>query len=438
MSRRSRSAEETALLRKAAKYLPGGSTGNMFYDAGDALIIREGRGSKLYDYSGNEYVDYLMSVGTMLIGHAHPSVVRAVAEALAGGSNFFATNGAAVELAEEVVRAIPGADKIRFTCSGAEATFYAMRIARAYRKRDKIVKFEGAYHGNNDYSMMSFDPNPLQPYPTAVRSTAGIPKVLEGEMLICPYNDLETTAAIIEKHRDEIGGVIVEPVQRIYPPKSGFLEGLREITKHYDIPLIFDEVVTGFRWAYGGAQEYFGVTADLVALGKTLGGGFPLGAVCGREDIMSVLDPKAKSSGSFVMQSMTLGGNRIAAIAGLATLRELKKEGTYTRLFAAGNRLKSDLSRIVKDLKIRGVVVGDPPCFDVLLGIDGEVTDYRSNMKFDQAMTQRYKHHMLEAGVLKYDTKIYLSTVHSDEDLKRTTEAMAYALERAAALERAV
>ncbi|MGH6954552.1 MAG: aspartate aminotransferase family protein, partial [Alphaproteobacteria bacterium] len=430
-TRKARSSEEAALLEKAARYLPGASTGNMYYDAADAFVIKEGRGSKLYDYSGNEYIDYLMSVGTMLVGHANPRVVEAVAEALAGGSNFYIMNGAAVELAEEIAKAVPGAEKVRFMCSGAEATFYAMRIARAYRGRDKIVKFEGAYHGNNDYSMMSFDPNPPREFPLATRSTAGIPKVLEGEVLVCPFNDIPTTSAIIEKHHDQIAGVIVEPVQRIYPPKPGFLEGLREVTRHYGIPLIFDEIVTGFRWAYGGAQEYFGVRADLVALGKTLGGGYPIGAVCGREEIMRVLDPASKAEGSYVFQSMTLGGNRIAAVAGLATLRELRREGTYPRLFAMGAKLKSELARLVKDLNVPGVVCGDPPCFDVLFGLEEEPTDYRSSMKLDVKMTQRFKRHLLEAGVFKYDTKLYLSTAHSTEDLDRTIEAMAYALDRA-------
>ena len=251
-------------------------------------------------------------------------------------------------------------------------------------------------------------------------------------MLICPYNDIETTSAIIEVHHDDVAAVITEPVQRIYPPKPGFLQDLRDVCTQFEVPLIFDEVVTGFRWGYGGAQEYYGVTADLVALGKTLGGGYPLSAVCGREDIMSVFVPETAPEGSHVFQSMTLGGNRIAAIAGLATLKELKKPGTYDKLWAMGGRLKGELDRIVTDLQLPGVVVGDPVCFDVLLGLRGEVTDYRSSMNLDPQMTQHFRNHMLRAGVLKYDTKMYISTAHTDEDLDRTIEAMEYVLEQTA------
>ncbi|MFQ5874471.1 MAG: aspartate aminotransferase family protein, partial [Dehalococcoidia bacterium] len=322
-ARKGKGTEENVLLEKAAKYLPGASTGNMYYEPEDALVIKEGRGSKVYDFSGNEYIDYLLGSGPMLIGHAHPSVVAAVQEALSRGSTYFSTNGAAIELAEEIVKAVPCADKIRFVSSGSEATFYAMKAARAYRKRDKIVKFEGAYHGTNDYAMMSVFTTEPRDYPVATPDSAGIPRVLEGEVLICPYNDIETTSAILERHHDEIGGVIVEPAQRILCPKPGFLEGLREITSHYQIPLIFDEVVSGFRWSYGGGQEYYGVTPDLTSLGKAVGGGYPLAAVCGREEVMRVFDPAVKEEGSFVPGVGTLSGNPIASTAGLATLGEL-------------------------------------------------------------------------------------------------------------------
>ena len=246
-SRKPRTAEEDAILAKAAKYLPGASTGNVYYKAEEALIIKEARGSKVFDYSGNEYIDYLLGSGPMLIGHAHPGVGAGESEGIIRGGTCFSTNSAAVDVAEEIVSAVPCADMVRFVSSGSEATYFALKVARAYRKRDKIVKFEGGYHGTNDYALMSVTPTSLKDFPQATADSAGIPKVLEGEVLVCPYNDLETTTAIIEKHHDEIGGVIVEPFQPIIPPRPGFLEGLRERTSQYQIPLLFDAVGMGPR-----------------------------------------------------------------------------------------------------------------------------------------------------------------------------------------------
>lgn len=429
-SRKPRVAEEEELLAKAAKYLPGASTGNVHQNPEDAFLIKEAKGSKIYDYSGNEYIDYLIGSGPMLIGHAHPSVVAAVREAVTKGSTYFTTNGAAVELAEEIVNAVPCAEKLMFLSSGSEATFAAMKAARAFRRRDKIVKFEGAFHGTNDYAMMTVTTTATKEYPQATRDSAGIPEVLEGEVLICPYNDIETTSAIIEDYHDEIGGVIVEPAQRILQPKPGFLEGLREITSHYQIPLIFDEVVSGFRWSYGGAQQYYGVTPDLTTLGKAAAGGYPLSAVVGREEIMRVFDPIVKEEGSFVPAIGTLSGNPIAATAGLATLKELKKPGTYDRLFATGNRIKSEFSRLLNELEIPGVVTGEAPCFDVYFGLE-EVSDYRSTLDADGQMLERFNRAMLENGVLKGGQKFYISTAHSTEDVDKTIEAIADSLEKA-------
>jgi glutamate-1-semialdehyde 2,1-aminomutase len=431
MSRRPKSSEEINLLEKAAKYFPGASTGNLYFNEEDSLIIKEGKGTRVYDYSGNEYIDYLLGSGPMILGHSHPAVLAAVEEALSRGSTYFTTNGAAVELAEEIVDAVPCAEKIRFFSSGSEATFNAMRVARAYRKRDKIVKFEGGYHGISDYAEMSSSPLHLKDFPIPTPDSAGIPKVLEGEMLICPYNDIETTSAIIERHQDEIGGVIVEPHQRIIPPKPGFLEGLREVTSHYHIPLIFDEIVTGFRWSYGGAQEYYGVTPDLTALGKAIGGGYAISAIVGKEEMMRVYDPIVKEEGSFVPGVGTLNGNPIATTAGLATLKELKKPGTYDRIFATGDRIKSELSRLLKEMEIPGVVSGDSPNFDVYFGLEEAPVDHRSTLGHDRKMLERFNHHMLDSGVLKGDQKFYISAVHSKDDVDRTLEAMAYAMERA-------
>ena len=334
---------EQELLDKAAQYLPGGGSGNTNFPESLNFLVREGRGSRIWDVSGNEYVDWLMGSGPMVLGHAHPAVVAAVTEAVGQGSTFFTTNEKAVLLAEELVKAVPCADKVRFTTSGTDACFQCMRAARAYRKRDKILKFEGGFHGTSDYALMSFAPATAEEFPQAVADSGGIPKAIQDLMLVAPYNDLDTTFSIIEAHHDEMAAVIVEPVQRIIDPRPGFLQGLRDITRQYDIPLIFDEVVTGFRLAYGGAQEYFQVVPDLCSVGKIMGGGYPLAAVMGRDDIMAVYDRSLVSSDDYVNQIGTLNGNPIACAAGLATLAELRKEGAYERLRKVGGRVSQAL-----------------------------------------------------------------------------------------------
>src|SRR5918992_150289 len=277
-----RTSTEKELLEKAARYVPGGNTGNTNFPDSLRFLVKEGRGSHIWDVSGNEYIDWLMGSGPMVLGHAHPAVVEAVTEAVARGSTFFTTNEKAVLLAEELVKAVPCAEQVRFTTSGTDACFQAMRAARAYTGREKVLKFEGGFHGTSDYALMSVAPSAAEEFPQAEANSGGIPRVLQELMLIAPFNDLDTTTAIIEAHHNELAGVIVEPLQRVIAPQSGFLQGLREVTARYVIPLIFDEVVTGFRLAYGGAQERYGVTPDLCSVGKIMGGGYPLAAVMGR------------------------------------------------------------------------------------------------------------------------------------------------------------
>ena len=220
-----RSEQEKELLEKAARYLPGGGSGNTNFPESVNFLAREGRGSHIWDVSGNEYVDWLMGSGPMVLGHAHPAVVEAVTEAVAQGSTFFTTNEKAVLLAEELVNSVPCADKVRFTTSGTDACFQSMRAARAYRKREKVLKFEGGFHGTSDYALMSVTPSSAEEYPVAVPNSGGIPRAIQDLMLIAPFNDIETTTSIIEAHHDELAAVIVEPVQRIIAPRPGFLAG---------------------------------------------------------------------------------------------------------------------------------------------------------------------------------------------------------------------
>jgi glutamate-1-semialdehyde 2,1-aminomutase len=419
-----RSAREVELAAKAAKYLAGGTLGNM----ADDVILQSGRGSRVTDASGHEYIDYLLGSGPMLVGHAHPEVVAAVRDQLERGSTFFVNNEHAILLAEEISKAMPCAEKVRFCSTGTEASLYAMRAARAFRRREKILKFEGGFHGMNDYALMSMAPTALAPFPEPVAGSAGIPRAVAETMLIAPFNDLETSTALIEKHRDELAGVIVEPFQRLLPPRPGFLQGLRAVTRQHGIPLIFDEVVTSFRFAYGGAQEFYGVTPDLCSLGKAVGGGFPLTAVAGREEIMAHFDASLVEHERFLPQIGTLSGNPIATAAGLATVRILKRPGTYERMHAIGNRLKRALQQTCDDARLPARVVGEGVLFDVFF-TDGEITDYRSTLRADKAKLQRFVRLLRERGVFRGFSKFYLSIVHDERDVEDTVKAFASAID---------
>ena len=424
---RTRSARETELLERAKRRLPGGVLGTARYAADAAFIVKRGTGSKIYDVSGREYIDYVLASGPLILGHAHPAVVAAVREQLEGGSTYFMVNEPIIQLAEEICRAMPCAEQVRFTSTGSEATFFALRVARTFRKRDKILKFEGGYHGAHDYGMMSSAPRSPKAFPAPVPDSSGIPHSIEAEVLIAPYNDLGTVEGIIAAHADELAAVIVEPFQRLVPPQPGFLQGLREITRRHGVLLVFDEVVTGFRLAYGGAQEYYGVVPDLAAIGKIVGGGFPLAAVCGAEELMRPFDPQYDGTGDFISQSGTLNGNPIAAVAGLATLAELRKPGAYDTIHGTGKRLMAGLTELAQKAGLPAQVVGEPVVFDLLF-TDEPVVDYRSLQKADGARGKAFTTELIKRGVVKNSQKMYVSLVHSAEDVATTLQACEDAL----------
>ena len=418
-----RSPEELRLLEKAGQYLPGGNTGNLHFDAEHDFLVAGGRGSHCWDVSGNEYVDWLMGSGPMLLGHAHPHVVEAVIKTVEQGSTFFANNDKAVLLAEQLVEAVPCADKMRFTTSGTDACFQAMRIARAYTGKEKVLKFEGGYHGSSDYALMSVTPSASLEFPQSEANSGGIPKAIADLMLIAPFNDLATTEAIIQAHCDELAAVIVEPMQRIIAPRPGFLQGLRDITTRYNIPLIFDEVVTSFRLAYGGAQEFYGVTPDLCSVGKIMGGGYPLAAVLGRDEIMSVYDRSEVDSDTFVSQVGTLNGNPVACAAGLATLEVLRDDpDAYRRVHGSGAALRNAMTELCREHGIPVQSCGEDAVFDYCF-TDRPVNNYRDILSGDSAVMARLNAGLLEHGVLKGGQKYYPSAVHTDEDVERTIEA---------------
>jgi glutamate-1-semialdehyde 2,1-aminomutase len=421
--RQGRSPDEQRLLEKAKRYLPGGTLGNTRFADDVAFVVKAGKGSRVFDMSGNEYIDYLLGSGPMILGHAHPAVVAAVREYLERGSTYFTLNEPAIHLAEAICQAVPCAEKLRFCSTGSEATFFALRAARAFTKKDKILKFEGGYHGSHDYALMSSSPSVPKDFPQPVPDSAGIPRVLEEQVLIAPFNDLDTTSAIIERHHHELGGVIVEPFQRIITPRPGFLQGLREVTQRFAVALIFDEVVTGFRLAWGGAQEYYGVVPDLAAFGKIIGGGYPLSAVAGRAAIMEAFNPDREASGEFIAQTGTLNGNPVAAVAGLATLQQLQKEGTYRQLFSRGHELRQGLAELLKRFGVPGQVVGENPLFDVVF-TDEPVNDYRGVLTQNRELVRRFNAELLKRGILKGSSKMYMSVAHTSADVEQTLTAV--------------
>jgi glutamate-1-semialdehyde 2,1-aminomutase len=415
---------EQELLAKASQYLPGSSTGNTNYPDELKFLVREGKGGRVWDVTGNEYVDWLMGSGPMILGHAHPAVNEAVLEAVGRGSTFFTTNEQAVLLAEELVRAVPCAEQVRFTTSGTDACFQAMRVARAFTGKEKILKFEGGFHGTSDYAMMSVFASASTEFPQAEPNSGGIPSALNDLMLISQFNDLDMTAAIIDAHKDEIAAVIVEPMQRTLAPNAGFLAGLRKLTADAGVLLIFDEVVTGFRLAYGGAQEFYGVTPDLCSVGKIMGGGYALAAVMGRADVMSVYNRASVSADDYVDQIGTLNGNPIACAAGLATLAQLRQEGVYDRLQDVGGRLRRALAEACEEAGFQVQSVGEDAVFDIYFA-DHPVHNYRDGLAADAGLLARLNAGLLEKRIIKsWPQKFYPSIVHTDDDVDETIAAI--------------
>lgn len=422
------SQEEYAALRAVAEdVLPAGNFGNMASD----IVIRNGNGARVWDEGGKEYIDFLLGSGPMLLGHNHPEVNRAATEQISRGTTFFLNNRQGIKLAEAIKDAVPCADKVRFVSTGSEADAFAMRLVRAFTKKNKILKFEGAYHGMSDYGLMSLAPKQSLAFPTPEPDSAGIPPSVQAEMLVAPFNDLDFATDLIHQYRNELAGVIVEPLQRIISPKPGFLEGLRRITQELGIPLIFDEVVTGFRLSYGGAQEFYGITPDLCTLGKACGGGYPLAAIAGRADIMSCFDEE-EAKGRFVYQVGTLSGNPVASAAGLETLKILKRPGTYEHFFEMGRDLMDFLSEHLRSAGLPGQVVGIPPMFDVVFR-QGPIENYRDVQGANRWLTQRFNQLQRERGILKTAGKYYVSIVLTEEDIEFTKAVWASSLEQLSA-----
>lgn len=404
---------------RAAQVLPAAGFGN--FDPG--VIIRNGKGARVWDEDGNEFIDYLIGSGPMILGHGHPEVLETVQEHLADGMTFFANNARGIELAEVLVDAVPCAEQVRYVSTGGEADMYAMRLARAFTGRDKILKFEGGYHGMSGEALMSLAPGKLINFPQAVPDSAGIPEAVRDNMLIAPFNDADFVASLIEEHAGEIACVIVEPLQRLIPPAPGFLQALRDLTSKHGIILIFDEVVTGFRFAYGGAQEYYGVTPDLCTLGKIIGGGFPLAAIAGKKEIMDHFDKAIVGEKGFTYQVGTLSGNPVASVAGLKTLEILKRPGSYQTIRANGERLMAAFRTHLNAAGVPYQIVGEPFLFDVAF-TDKPVENYRDMFNADSGRAKSFNRSLRSSGILKPDSKLYAHLALTEADLVQTEAAL--------------
>ncbi|MEM7630986.1 MAG: aminotransferase class III-fold pyridoxal phosphate-dependent enzyme [Pseudomonadota bacterium] len=410
-------------IARAQTVLPAGGFGN--FDPG--IIIARGQGSRVWDEDGTEYVDYLIGSGPMLLGHGHPEVMEAVLEQLPRGLTFFANNALGIALAEAIVDAVPCAEQVRFVTSGGEADMYAMRLARAYTGRDKIIKCEGGYHGMSAEAQMSLAPGRQANFPQAVPDSAGIPQSVADAMLIAPFNDIDHIHGLLDAFEGEVAAIIVEPLQRVIPPAPGYLQALRDACTSRGVLLVFDEIVTGFRFAYGGAQDLYGVTPDIASLGKIIGGGFPLAATVASAEIMAHFDKAKVGPEGWLMQLGTLSGNPVAAAAGLKTMEVLRRSGAYDQLRRHGQRLMDMQSMALTAAGIPHRVVGDPTLFDIVF-TDREVRNYRDTQAADHAMNARYNAALRSHGIFKSPTKLYPSLALTEADFDRTEAAVTAAI----------
>lgn len=406
-------------IDRAKAILPAGGFGN--FDPG--IIIARGEGSHVWDEDGNEFIDYLIGSGPMLLGHGHPEVMEAVLQQLPKGMTFFANNALGIELAEEISNAVACAEQVRFVTSGGEADMYAIRLARAFTGRSKILKFEGGYHGMSAEAQMSLAPAEQVNFPLAVPDSAGIPDSVRDEMLIAPFNDIEFVRSLLAEHGTDIAAVIVEPLQRIIPAEEGYLAALKSECEAHGVLLIFDEIVTGFRLAYGGAQERYGVVPDICTLGKIIGGGFPLAAIGASRKIMDHFDKSKVGADKWLMQLGTLSGNPVAAAAGLKTMEVLRRDGAYDKLRNLGSQLMKMQSEALGAAGVAHKIIGDETLFDILF-TDAQIRNYRDTQRANTDMNARYNATLRENGIFKSPGKMYPSLALTKEDLANTRKAV--------------
>ncbi len=423
-----------ALFEEAKKYIPGGvnSPVRAFKSVGDVpRFIAKAKGSHIWDVDGNEYIDYVCSWGPMILGHAHPSVVEGIKEQAEKGTSYGAPTELEVELAKMIVDLVPSVEKVRMVNSGTEATMSAIRLARGYTGRNKVIKFEGGYHGHVDALLVKAGSG-LTTF--GVPTSPGIPEDFAKHTITVPFNDIDALKKVIDEVGDDVAAVIMEPVMAnagLIIPEPGFLEKVRELTADKGIVLIFDEVITGFRLSLGGAQEYFGITPDLSCFGKIIGGGLPVGAFGGKAEIMDYLAPEGP-----VYQAGTLSGNPLAMVAGIRTLRELQKPGVYDELRKKTEKLSEGLKEAAKSAGIYNKL-----CFKQIESISivyftpVDVKNYKDALTSNTEAYAKFFRKMLEQGVYLAPSQFevaFMSTAHTDEDIEKTVRAAEVAFKEVA------
>ncbi len=407
------------LFQIAENALPDAGLGSYSLANDIRLIYSHGQGSRMWDVEGREYIDYVGGAGALILGHSHPAVVEAMQAQVSRGAHMFGSlSDVSVVLAERLVKDIPCAEKIAYATTGSEATAYAMRLARAFTGREKIVKFEGAYHGNHDYAIVSTFPRETGHYPEGVADSDGQPQSTVATILVCPYNDLEILQRIVAEQGRDIAAIIAEGVQRIIPATPEFLEGIRRICSENDILFILDEVVTGFRLRYGGVQEWYGVKPDLATYGKVVGGGNSMSCVAGPAEIIDLTSPRRKGQPGFTYLNGTHHGNPVAATATLAMLDELSTPGTYDQLNTMTKELCRESQQVLDHYGIGALACHAGSLWQILF-LDQEPKNQSDILVSDQAAMRR-----LDAALIKQGQYVlpgvrrFVSAVHTVQDIQ--------------------
>jgi glutamate-1-semialdehyde 2,1-aminomutase len=425
-----KTTRSTKLFAEAQQVIPGGvnSPVRAFRSVGgDPRFIKKAKGARLYDVDDNTYIDYVLSWGPMILGHAAPPVIRAIKKAAGQGTSYGAPTELEVTLAKALRDAFPSMEQSRLVSSGTEAVMSAIRVARGFTKRDGILKFEGCYHGHSDYLLAKAGSGLAT---LGIPDSLGVPADFAKHTLTAPYNDIDAVRQLIKSHGNRLACVILEPIagnMGVVPPAPGFLAGLRELTAQHDILLIFDEVISGFRVSYGGAQAIYDIKPDLTVLGKIIGGGLPVGAYGGRRDIMGLIAPSGP-----VYQAGTLSGNPLAVSAGLATLKELKVRGIYKKLEDHSAALAKGIGDAAKKA---GVPLTQTRVGSMLTAFftPGPVTNWTTAKQSDTKRYGQFFHHMLEQGIYLAPSQFeaaFLSTAHTSRDIDQTIKAAAAAFKK--------